>query len=237
MPSTTINRLPLVLIPGMMCDGRLFSPQIAAFSGTRAVHIAPISTFDSIEDLAAGILANAPARFALGGLSMGGIVAMELLRQAPDRVDRVALIGTNPRAEQDVVKQKRAPQMAAVRAGDLAAVMSGQMIPLYTHEGVDTPELDALALDMALQLGPDVFIRQSQALMDRPAQMDSLAAYDGSALVLVGESDKLCPLDRHTQMAGLLRNSTLEVIQDAGHLTVLEQPTATNAALSRWLEA
>lgn len=236
MPQTHPSQLPLVMIPGMMCDGRLFAPQIATFSGRRAVQIAPISEFDSVEALAADILSAAPARFALAGLSMGGIVAMEILRQAPERVDRVALIGTNPRAETDAVKDKRGPQLAAVRAGELASVMSGQMIPLYSHDGVETPDLDALALDMALDLGPEVFLRQSQALMDRPAQMDTLAAYKGQALVLVGESDKLCPLDRHTQMADLLENGRLEVIQEAGHITVLEQPEAVNTALARWLE-
>lgn len=237
MSQTNPHRLPLVLLPGMMCDGRLFAPQIAAFSGHRAVQIAPISGFDTVEALAADVLGSAPPRFALAGLSMGGIVAMEVLRQAPERVDRVALIGTNPRAELEAVKQKRIPQQEAVQKGDLAAVMTTQMIPLYSHRGVDTPELDALALDMALQLGPDVFVRQSQALSKRPAQMDTLAAFGGPALVLVGESDILCPLDRHTQMAGLLKGSTLEIIQNAGHLTVLEQPAATNAALARWLEA
>ena len=230
------NTTPLVLIPGMMCDGRLYGPQIAAFSGVRAVQIAPIAAHDTVEALAADILAGAPPRFALAGLSMGGIVAMEVLRQAPERVDRIALLDTNPRAELDAVKQRRAPQMQAVRDGDLACVMREEMIPNYTHVGADRPDLDRLALDMAIGLGAEVFLRQSRALMSRPAQLDTLAAYVGPALVLVGESDRLCPLDRHTQMAELLHNATLEVIAKAGHLTTLEQPDATNAALARWLE-
>jgi len=229
-------RTPLLLIPGMMCDGRLFAPQIAAFSGTRAVQVAPLDAHDTVQALAADILAGAPERFALAGLSMGGIVAMEVLRQAPDRVERLALLDTNPRAELDEVKEKRIPQMEAVRAGGLARVMTEQMIPNYAHEGTRTPEMDALALQMALDLGPEVFLRQSRALRDRPAQIETLAAYKGPALVMVGESDKLCPLDRHEQMHGLLVNSTLEVIEKAGHLTTLEQPEATNAALARWLE-
>lgn len=229
-------RTPLLLIPGMMCDGRLFGPQIAAFSGTRAVQVAPLDAHDTVQALAADILAGAPERFALAGLSMGGIVAMEVLRQAPDRVERLALLDTNPRAELDEVKEKRIPQMDTVRAGGLARVMTEQMIPNYAHEGTRTPEMDALALQMALDLGPEVFLRQSRALRDRPAQIETLAAYKGPALVMVGESDKLCPLDRHEQMHGLLVNSTLEVIEKAGHLTTLEQPEATNAALARWLE-
>lgn len=229
-------RLPLVLIPGMMCDARLYGPQIAAFSGIRALHLAPICDTDSVGAMAAAILADAPRRFALAGLSMGGIVAMEVLRQAPERVERLALLDTNPRAETDAVKDKRAPQMAAVRAGRLADVMRREMIPNYAHDRASAAELETLALDMAVALGPDVFLRQSQALMDRPCQIETLRAYAGKALVLMGESDRLCPLDRHTQMAGLLRNSVLEIISGAGHLPTLEQPEATNAALGRWLE-
>ena len=228
---------PLVLVPGMMCDGRLYGPQIAAFSGRRPVHLAPISEHDSVEALAADILAAAPQRFALLGLSMGGIVAMEVLRQAPARVERLALLDSNPRAELDEVKLRRGPQMEAVRQGRLAEVMTDQMIPLYPHVGTEAPELEALALDMALALGAEVFLRQSTALMTRPSQLETLAAYPGKALVLVGESDRLCPLDRHTQMADLLRDATLEVIAGAGHLTTLEQPEATNTALARWLDA
>ncbi len=112
---------PLLLIPpGMMCDGRLFAPpQIAAFSGTRAVQVAPLDAHDTVQALAADILAGAPEQFALAGLSMGGIVAMEVLRQAPpERVERLALLDTNPpRAELDEVKEKRGPQMNTVRAG------------------------------------------------------------------------------------------------------------------------
>ncbi|WP_420398490.1 alpha/beta fold hydrolase, partial [Marinovum algicola] len=114
---------PLVLIPGMMCDARLFAPQIAAFSGNRGLHLAPIAAQDSVPALAAQILASAPPRFALAGLSMGGIVAMEVLRQAPDRVDRIALMDTNPRAENDAVKARRRPQLEAVAQGRLAQVM------------------------------------------------------------------------------------------------------------------
>lgn len=231
-----MTRLPLVLIPGMMCDARLYGPQIAAFSGSRALHLAPISNEDNVEALAAAILSGAPQRFALAGLSMGGIVAMEVVRQAPERVERLALLDTNPRAELDTVKEKRAPQMAAVRAGGFSDVMRLEVIPNFAHDRSTAADLESLALDMAEGLGPEVFLRQSTALIDRPSQTETLRAYKGKALVLTGESDRLCPLDRHTQMAELLQNSVLEIIEQAGHLTTLEQPAATNAALALWLE-
>lgn len=231
-----MGTLPLILIPGMMCDARLFHPQIAAFSGRFSLHLAPVSRHDSVEEIAAEILQNAPPQFALAGLSMGGIVAMEVLRQAPERVERLALLNTNPRAEVDHVKENRQPQLEAVRRGDLNKVLLEQMIPLYTYDRSLSADVEALAFDMGMGLGADVFLRQSLALMNRPSQMDTLSAYKGKSLVLTGEADVLCPLDRHQQMAELLSNSTLTVIASAGHLTTLEQPEATNAALAKWLE-
>lgn len=231
-----MGTLPLILIPGMMCDARLFHPQIAAFSGCFSLHLPPISQHDSVEAIAAEILKNAPPQFALAGLSMGGIVAMEVLRQAPDRVERLALLNTNPRAEADHIKEKRQPQLEAVERGDLSKVLLEQMIPLYTYDRSLSADIETLALNMGMDLGGDVFVRQSMALMKRRSQIDTLATYKGKSLVLTGEADVLCPLDRHQQMAELLSNSTLEVIPAAGHLTTLEQPERTNAALKKWLE-
>jgi len=230
-----MTKLPLVLVPGMMCDARLFAPQIAAFSVERVVHHAPISDRDSVEALAADILKNAPPRFALAGLSMGGIVAMEVVRQAAARVDRLALLDTNPFAETDAVKAKRGPQIDAVREGRLAEVMTREMIPHYRHGGCETSEMDATALDMALDLGAEVFLRQSRALMTRPDQIEVLRAYRGRALVLTGENDRLCPMDRHLAMVDALEKCRLEVIAGAGHLPTMEQPEATNCVFAEWL--
>lgn len=227
---------PLVLLPGMMCDARLFAPQIAAFSGRLAVHCAPISGRSSIEELASDILVDAPPRFALAGLSMGGIVAMEILRQAHDRVERIALLDTNPMAEQDEVKAGRLPQMTAVRDGKLATVMRDEMKPNYLSDGPQHGEVLDICMDMALKLGPHVFLNQSRALMDRSDQTAILQNADLPALVLCGAEDTLCPVSHHELMANLIPGARLEVIAGAGHLPTLEQPERTNAALTRWLE-
>lgn len=227
---------PLVLLPGMMCDGRLWGPQIAAFSGDRVVHLAPISNHDSTQALAAEVLTHAPPRFALAGLSMGGIVAMEVLAQAPERVSRLALLDTNPRAEVPDVQARRGPQIERARQGGLRAVMRDEMKPNYL---VDSPGKQAildLCMDMAMGLGPEVFERQSLALRDRPDRQDALRAVTVPTLVLCGREDKLCPVVRHELMHGLIPGSRLEIIDGAGHLPVLEQPEKTNAALRRWLE-
>ena len=228
---------PLILLPGMMCDARLFAPQIIAFEGDRLVQVAPISGHDTVQALAAAVLADAPPVFALAGLSMGGIVAMEILAQAPTRVERVALLDTNPMAELPAVAAKRDPQMAAVKNGQLQEVMREQMMPHYLADATSNPTLLDLCWDMAEGLGPDIFIRQSRALRTRPDQQETLRNYNRKALILCGEHDKLCPVARHTLMHELLPNSTLEIVGNAGHLPTLEQPQATTAALARWLEA
>ena len=227
---------PLVLLPGMMCDARLFGPQVAALSQGRAVHVLPVTAHDTMAALAAEVLAAAPPRFALAGLSMGGIVAMEVLRQAPDRIDRIALLDTNPKAESPGVQALRGPQIAAAQAGRLATVMRDEMKPNYLADSPDKPAILDLCMDMAMALGPDVFIRQSMALCDRPDQQDTLRHARLPTLILCGDKDALCPVHRHTLMHDLMPGSTLTVIDGAGHLPTLEQPDTTTAALRRWLE-
>ncbi len=227
--------LPLVLLPGMMCDARLFAPQIAALSAFRAIHTAPLTDHDSTAALAADVLAHAPPRFALAGLSMGGIVAMEIMAQAPTRVARLALLDTNPCAERPEVKARRAHQIDAALRGDLARVMRDEMKPNYLAESPDKPTILDLCMDMALTLGPDVFVRQSIALRDRPDRQETLRAVTVPTLILCGAEDQLCPPERHRLMHTLVPNSHLVLIPGAAHLPTLEQPRATIDALRDWL--
>lgn len=228
---------PLVLVPGMMCDARLYGPQIAAFSGARTLHLATIAGHDSVAELAHAILLAAPLQFALAGLSMGGIVAMEMHAQAPERIERLALLDTNPKAEAEAVAERRWPQITRVQQGELRAVFRDEMKPHYLADGPRRQDILDLCMEMALGLGPDVFVRQSRALMTRPDRQSTLAAVRVPTLVLCGEDDVLCPRHRHDLMHRLIPGSRLEVIAGAGHLPTLEQREATNAALARWLEA
>ncbi len=227
---------PLVLLPGMMCDARLFAPQMAALSGGRALHLAPIAAHDTVVALAGDVLAHAPPRFALAGLSMGGIVAMEVLRQAPGRVERVALMDTNPRAEACEARAQRGPQIARALEGGLEGVMRDEMKPNYLADGPDRAAILDLCMAMAQDLGPEVFARQSRALAARPDQQATLRAWRGPTLVLMGEEDRLCPRERHELMHALVPGSHLAVIEGAGHLPTLERPERTTAELIRWLE-
>lgn len=226
----------LVLLPGMMCDARLFEPQINAFSGVCDISVPDIHLEASIIDIARAVLSSAPSEFALCGLSMGGIVAMEILRQAPSRVAKLALLDTNYLAEEEQVKARRIPQMNAVREGRLKQVMREDLKPNYLADGPNREAIMSLCMDMALGLGPHAFLRQSRALMDRFDQTKTLQNTKTQTLVLCGRHDRLCPVIRHKHLASLLQNGTLEIVERAGHLPTLEQPEQTNAALQRWLE-
>lgn len=228
---------PLVLLPGMMCDARLFEPQVAHFSSQCAVHCAPISGADTIGGLATSVLAHAPQRFALAGLSMGGIVAMEIARVAPERVTRLCLMDTNHLPETTERQAAREPQIEAVRQGRLSAVMRDEMKPNYLHDGPHKARILDICMDMAQALGPNVFERQSRALQTRRDQADFLKRYAGKTLVLAGRHDTLCPVSRHEEMAALLPNAKLVIVEEAGHMPTLEQAAITNDALERWLAA
>lgn len=228
---------PLVLLPGMMCDARLFVPQINALSGRFPIMTAPLGTCDTIEKLASDVLENAPHKFALAGLSMGGIVAMEILRQARDRVVGLALLDTNPLAETETIKDRRALQIAATLAGDMRRVMREEMKPNYLADGPNQGAILDLCMAMATDLGPEVFVRQSKALRDRRDQTETLRGYSGRTLILCGREDSLCPVERHRLMQKLIPGSTLQIVENAGHLPTLEQPELTTAALARWLES
>ncbi|MEP1519770.1 MULTISPECIES: alpha/beta fold hydrolase [Rhodobacterales] len=226
---------PLVLLPGMMCDARLFGPQIAELSADMTVTVAPVTRGERIEEIASGLLDELPARFALAGLSMGGIVAMEILRRAPDRITRLALMDTNPLAETPVVAAAREPQIIGARTGRLEQVMREEMKPNYLAPGPYRHEVLDLVMDMAMTLGAEVFVRQSRALQRRRDQQGTLRKCKVPTMVLCGAHDALCPIKRHTFMAELIPYAELEVIEDAGHLPTLECPDQTTAALRKWM--
>ena len=227
---------PLVFLPGMMCDARLFGPQIAELSADHCVMVAPVTQGERIEEIASGLLDQLPARFALAGLSMGGIVAMELLRRAPDRITRIALMDTNPLAETPPVAAAREPQIVGVRTGRLEQVMRDEMKPHYLAPGPHRAEVLELVMDMALALGAGTFVRQSRALQRRRDQQGTLRKCKVPTLVLCGAHDALCPVKRHTFMAELIPYAKLVVLENAGHLPTLETPAETTQALRDWLK-
>jgi len=226
---------PIVMIPGMMCDERIFSPQIEALSNDTEIHIADIAKYSSVEELATSVLDNSPPKFCLMGHSMGGIVAMEICAQEPERVEKLIIIDSNAKSELEEVKLKREPQIRAVASGKLAQVMKEEMKPNYLADSKNQESVLSTCMEMALSLGPEVFIRQSKALRDRKDQQDSLKALDIPVLIICGSEDILCPLERHELMHNIIKESTLEVVPNAGHMPTLEQPIKTTEVIKSWL--
>ena len=223
------------MVPGMMCDERIFSPQIEALSQNLEVTIADISNFSSVRELASDVLKKAPKKFSLLGHSMGGIVAMEIYSQEPNRIEKLILMDTNPKAELDEVKLKREPQIREVNNGKLLEVMRDEMKPNYLAESENKRSVLNVCMDMALKLGPDVFINQSRALQSRLDQQNTIQSIKIPVLILCGSEDKLCPVERHEMMHNMITDSDLKIINNAGHMPTLEQPRETTEVIKEWL--
>lgn len=231
-----IRSTSLLLLPGMMCDAALWAPQAKALGFDYAVHCGDISLGRDVASIAARVLAVAPERFALAGLSMGGIVALEMWRQAPQRIQGLALLDTNFRPDTAERREMRNRQIEEARQGRLGALLRDELKPNYLarcHRG-NLALLDEV-LYMGLRQGQAVFERQSLALRDRPDSSATLATITCPTLVLCGEEDSLCPPQLHREMASMIPGARLHVIPDCGHLATLEQPDAVTAALRHWL--
>ena len=226
---------PLVMIPGMMCDERIFAPQIEELVSKRSVLVADISKHDNISDLAADVLSHAPPKFCLVGHSMGGIVAMEICAQDPKRIEKLVLIDTNPLAELEEVKLKREPQISDALSGKLVDVIRDEMKPNYLASSENQDIILNICMEMALSLGPKVFINQSRALQTRADQQSNIQSINIPVLIMCGSEDKLCTVERHEMMHNMISNSELKIINNAGHMPTLEQPSETTEVLKEWL--
>ena len=167
---------------------------------------------------------------------MGGILAMEIMHQAPQRVTHLALIDTNPFAEREEVKARRTPQIEAVREDRLAAVMRDEMKPNYFTHRQDSADLLDLTMAMATDLGSDAFIAQSMALRDRPDYEATLRRVTCPTLILCGRHDQLCPVERHEAMKAMIPHARLCIVEDAGHVPTIETPGIVTTALQELLE-
>lgn len=221
-----------MLLHGMMCDERLWSHQAASLS--QQVHYANTREADNFADMASAALENAPDRFAIAGLSMGGILAFEIWRQAPQRVSHMALLDTNPHSDSDERRSERSDQIERVLNGGLRDLAVNSMKPLYLAEANrNNDALLELLLDMALDLGPDVFQRQSVALRERTDSVATLASIDCPTLVLCGFEDRLCPVKYHELMAREISHAELVTVPDCGHISTLESPAIVTRELDR----
>jgi pimeloyl-ACP methyl ester carboxylesterase len=228
--------LPVVLIPGLNCSARLYAEQIPALWRFGSVQVADHTRANSMDLIAAQILAAAPPRFALAGLSMGGYLALTIVRLAPQRVQKLALLDSSARPETAEQSERRKPQIALAESGRFAEVTALQF-PWFVHRSRHGDEaLRARVRLMAEETGAEVFLRQQQAIITRPDARPLLASIKCPTLVLVGDGDELTPPDLSQEIAAGVAGSRLVVIADCGHLSTMEQPDAVNSALVEWME-
>jgi pimeloyl-ACP methyl ester carboxylesterase len=230
-------QVPVILIPGLLCTADLFAPQLKALKPEFAVGVAEHRSHSTLEGIAARILASAPSTFALAGLSMGGYIAFEVLRQAPHRVTKLALLDTNSRADRPDQLESRAAIVALARAEGLAAV-NKRLLPLLIHQRRQTDAVLSATIDkMAADTGVEAFARQQDAIAARPDNRPFLATIKVPTTIIVGAEDALTPVKVHEEMHSLIAGSTLHIIPDCGHLSTLEQPEAVNGLLLAWLNS
>ena len=225
----------LVLVPGLLCSPTLWGPQVAGLSDIADITIADHTRHDTMAAIAESILAEAPQRFALAGLSMGGYIAQQIVLQAPERVTRLALLDTGSRADTPERIERRLQLNDMARREGVARVQQ-ELMPLLIHTDrlTDKAFVD-LIVQMAVDTGLEAFLRQQAALMARGDNRPLLPDIRCPTLVLIGRQDILTPLELSEEIAAAIPGAQLEIIDDSGHLSTLEQPDAVNRTLRRWL--
>ena len=226
----------LLLIPGLGNTRRLFEHQIATFAPLMKIVVADHTLDDSVEGIAGRALADAPDRFALAGLSMGGYVAMEIMRQAPERVERLALLDTSARPDNAEAKQNRQRLIGLAESARWDDILADVWPQLVHPRRQGDEALKAEVRAMLHETGAAGYIRQQCAIMGRPDLRDLLPGIEIPTLIVVGEGDAITPPEIAREMAEMVEWASLIVIRGAGHLSALEEPDQVTAAMRLWLD-
>lgn len=225
----------LVLVPGLLCTAALWRPQIEALGKYAQVMVADHMSHDSMAAIARAILASAPERFALAGLSMGGYISYEIVRQAPERVTRLALLDTGSRAD---TPERTAARRELIALAEREGVRKAQekLLPVLIHKArlTEKPLVEDI-LQMADDTGLESFKRQQAAIIARPDNRPFLGSIRCPTLVLVGRDDALTPVELSEEIAAGIPGAKLEIIPECGHLSTMERPAAVTRALEAWL--
>lgn len=228
-------KLPLILLPGTLCDATLFKHQKAALSDLADCIDADHSSSDDLGEVAADILNSVEGNLAIMGLSYGGIIAFEIWRQAPERVKKLILLNTNykkPSEKTRAIQQRflGMSQLGAFRKITTDFLKDAMLHPKHATQ----PEMRELVLQMALNTGREKFFKQIKAQLNRPDSTPDLPKIQCPTLIMTGREDSVCTPELHREMADLIPNSTLEIIEECGHLSTLEQPQKVNEVIRQW---
>jgi len=230
------QHLPLLFLPGLLCDDALWQHQTHYLSDVSKPQVMNLTKHDDVKSMAAYVLSEAPPRFALAGLSMGGYVAFEIMRQAPERVNRLALINTQARPDSDDTRERRKGLIALAKTGKFKGVTPKLLPLLIHHDRLDDQQLSDVVLQMAERVGRDAFINQQMAIIGRPDSRPDFGNIKVPTLVIGGRQDALTPPELAQEMASGISGAKLAMIEDCGHLSPLERPQAVTALLRMWLQ-
>jgi pimeloyl-ACP methyl ester carboxylesterase len=229
--------LPLILVPGLTCTARLYASQVVALWRYGPVTVADHRRDSDIKAIAARILKDAPPRFALAGLSFGGYIAFELMRQASARIVKLALLDTSARPDTPEQTAGRKTQIAMAQTGRYGEI-ADLAIPRYLHrDRQNDPAMTGIVRQMIDETGAEAFVRQLQAIMSRPDSRALLTSIRCPTLVVVGDGDLATPPELNKEIADGIPDARFVVVPECGHLSTIERPEAVNAALAAWLDA
>jgi pimeloyl-ACP methyl ester carboxylesterase len=231
------NTMPILLVPGLVSSPRIYAPVVPALWRFGPVTVANHIRDDNMGAIARRILAEAPPRFALAGHSMGGYIAFEIMRQAPERVAKLALLNTQARPDTPEATARRRGQIARAQGGEFRAVLD-ELFPGFVHPSRrGDASLRQLVYDMGEDVGAEAFVRQQTAVMTRPDSRPALAWIRCPTLVLSGDEDNTIPNSLSIEMANGIPGVKLRILTDCGHLPQPEQPQATTDAMVEWLQS
>lgn len=226
----------LILIPGLAADAVMWQAQLDALADPWAPQVATVhQQHDSIEAMAAALLAQHPGELLLCGASMGGIIAMEVVRQAPRRVRGLALLGTNARPETDDMRALREGAITLFAQGQVREVIEPNVALAFHPDQAQDARLVQAYLDFVLAAGAQQLIRQNRAIMARPDARRHLPRVDCPTLVMCGDSDQLTPPECSREIAALIPGARLQMVERCGHMLTMEKPAEVNATLGAWL--
>jgi pimeloyl-ACP methyl ester carboxylesterase len=228
--------VPLLFMPGLLCDPALWRHQVETLGDLAEMTVTDMTQDDTIDGMAHRALAAAPERFALCGLSMGGYAAQAVMRLAPERVMRLALLDTAPGADTPERTAGRRELMARAEGGDLEGVIDHHMASFIAADRQGDEGLKSVIRQSARNVGAEAYLRQQNAIIDRPDNRGNLGDISCPTLVLCGRDDVLTPLSLHEEMASAIPGAKLVVVENCGHLSPLERPEAVSAVLRYWLQ-
>ncbi|MGK0363276.1 MAG: pimeloyl-ACP methyl ester carboxylesterase [Saprospiraceae bacterium] len=227
----------IVLLPGTLCTADLFAQQKRTLSDIAECVVGNISSSDNLSEVAANILSENKGNFSIIGLSYGGIIAFEILRQAPERIDNLILMNTNYKKPSEATRAAQQRFLGMSQLGEFREIMTDFLKDAMLHpENAKLQSLRDTILKMALDTGRVAFFNQIKAQLNRPDSTEDLPNINCPTLIITGREDKVCTPELHEEMASMIPNAELEIVEKCGHLSTLEQPEEINRIIRKWIK-